>query len=193
MSAALGQHPQNSHCSHSFSAEHAIAVGGCHRPWLSHFHTLFTAHYYLSITCNYPSWWLMECFRGWVGKQLGLSCWGLYIITQSLNRAQCEDNLRGATSQWLACCVPTSGLLSSCNVAFKKVTRVQMLLEQWLLLHWDGFLWSLEKSLTLIFSFRIGLFYKLSWWWWQCEDARYNCHVRLGLDFHLNDVGWWWL
>lgn len=88
-------------------------MGGCHRAWLSHFHTLFTAHYYLSITCNYPSWWLMECFRGWVGKQLGLSCWGLYIITQSLNTAQCEDNLRGATCQWPGCCVrllPQPGL-----------------------------------------------------------------------------------
>lgn len=38
--------------------------------WLSHFHTLFTAHYYLSITGNCPSWWLMECFPGWVGSGL---------------------------------------------------------------------------------------------------------------------------
>lgn len=40
-------------------------------------------------------------------QQLGLS-WGLYIITQSLNTAQCEDNLGGrggATCQWFGCCV----------------------------------------------------------------------------------------
>lgn len=106
--SASSKQPLQSFC--YFSEEHAIAVGGCHRDWLSHFHTLFTAHYYLSITCNYPSWWLMECFRGWVGKQLGLSCWGLYIITQSLNTAQCENNLRGATCQWLGCCVRISRL-----------------------------------------------------------------------------------
>lgn len=32
------------------------------------------------------------------------------VITQSLNMAQCEDNLRGATCQWLGCCVRTSRL-----------------------------------------------------------------------------------
>lgn len=89
-----------------------MTEGGCHRARLSQFHTLFTAHYHLSITCNYPSWWLMECFRGWVGKRLGLSCWGLHTITQSLNTARYEDNLRdmGVTCQWLGCIVCTSGL-----------------------------------------------------------------------------------
>lgn len=158
LSGVVGQRPQSNHCCRSFfSAEHAIAVGGCHRAWLSHFHTLFTAHYYLSITCNYPSWWLMECFRGWVGKQLGLSCWGLYIITQSLNTAQYEDNLRGATRQWLGCCVRTSGLWSSQSssryVASEKVTPGQMF-EQWLLHPWDwltnAFLRVLEISDTAI-------------------------------------------
>lgn len=37
------------------------------------FHTLFTPHDYLSITCNYPSRWLMECLRGWVGEQFGIN------------------------------------------------------------------------------------------------------------------------
>lgn len=153
MSSVLDQSPQSSHCTRTFSAEHAIAVGGCHRAWLNHFHTLFTAHYYLSITCNYPSWWLMECFRGWVGRQFGLSCWGLYIITQSLNTAQCEDNLRGATCQWLGCCVATSGLWkqsvvvmlcciqesdSGANVVWEMT--VTLFRQNWL----NVFLWSLE-------------------------------------------------
>lgn len=107
MAGVLSQWPQSSLC--TFLTEHAITVGGCHKTWLSHFHTLFTAHYYLSITCNYPSWWLMECFPDRVGKHFGLS-WGLYIITQSLNTAQCEDNQKGATCQWLGCCVPASRL-----------------------------------------------------------------------------------
>lgn len=87
----------------------SLPVGGCHRAWLSHFHTLFTTHYYLSITCNYPSWWLMECFPGWVGEHLGLSCWGLCIITRSLSRARRDDDLRGATCQRLGGWVHTLG------------------------------------------------------------------------------------
>lgn len=84
-------------------------------------HTILLVH-----TCNYPFWWLMECFQGWVGKQLELSCWGLYIITQSLNMPQCEDNLRMATCQWLVVVFVPPGcwskLLWSCYVASKKVT-----------------------------------------------------------------------
>lgn len=80
-SGVLVLNPPSNYCSQSFySAEHGIAEKECHTAYLNHSHTLFNAHYYLSITCNYPSRWLMGCFRGWVGKQLGLSCWGLDTI-----------------------------------------------------------------------------------------------------------------
>lgn len=186
--------------------EHATAVGGCHRAWLSHFHTLFTTHYYLSITCNYPSWWLMECFRGSVGKQLGLSCWGLYIISQSLNTAQCEVNLRGASYKWLGCCVRTSRLLGQPLVTLCCIQESDLGTDVvWAMAvvhsHQDQTDWMLffgvKKSVTLVFHSQDnalqGLFYKLSWWWWGGEDVSSNCLdcFGSGLWFHLNEAGWW--
>lgn len=174
VSGVLGQRRQSSR---SFSAEQAISAGGCHRAWLSPFHTLFTAHYYLSISCNYPSWWLMECFRGWVGKQLGLSCWGLYIITQSLNTALCEDNLRRATFVPPGC---GSSLLSSCCVAPKKVT-LGCLCSGWFVI--EPKLISTAAILLWGSCFvRPVLQTNLIWWH---EDAGCNFHDHFGLDLWI--------
>lgn len=65
MEGVLGQQPPDGRC---------CRTGFCCLKTPSyHFHTLFTPHDYLSITCNYPSWWLMECLPGWFGEQFGIN------------------------------------------------------------------------------------------------------------------------
>lgn len=65
MEGVSGQQPPDGRC---------CRTGFCCLKTLSyHFHTLFTPHDYLSITCNYPSRWLMECLPGWFGEQFGIN------------------------------------------------------------------------------------------------------------------------